>query len=203
MLKRKMLSHDRYTDYTPELYAKHGIMTYLCRRPSDKKLIPEISRIKGKSILDVGLGTGDYTRLLLANNKVVGVDQNPHLCRLPITVHKGDATELSSLVGQEKFDIVLSTWTTDYLNRGKLQQFFCESKKVLKDGGKLMTTVIRLNGWGLIYLFLARFVRGVDKHACSTRGVIKMLRKAGFNEIDIVNLNSWLGVPWAYLVIAE
>jgi len=197
-----MKNYERYTTYTPDSYEKQGIMTYLCRIPSDKKIIPVLSQIKGKSILDVGMGTGDYTRLLIDDNEVVGVDQNPHLCQLNIKVHKGDATDLSTLVGGEKFDIVLSTWMTDYLSGEKLQKFFCEARKVLKNGGQLITTTIRPNGWGLVYLLLARHWRGVDKHGCAKRHVVKKLRKAGFNEIKMINLNSWLGIPWACLVIA-
>lgn len=195
--------YNRYLNYTPESYEKQGIMTWLCRMPADRKLVPAISQIKGKHILDVGLGTGDYTRLVLDNNTVVGVDQNPHLCRLPIKVYKGDATELSKLVGGEKFDVVLSTWMTDYFDGEKLQQFFNEVKLVLKDGGSLMTTTIRPNGWGLIYLFLARYWRRVDKHGCSKKRVVEKLKKAGFNDIQLINLNSWLGIPWACLVIAK
>ena len=197
------IGHNRYVNYTHESYEKQGIMTWLCRMPADRKLVPAISQIKGKHILDVGLGTGDYTRLLLDNNTVVGVDQNPHLCKLAAKVHKGDATELSKLVGGEKFDIVLSTWMTDYFDGEKLQQFFNEAKKVLKDGGTLMTTTIRLNGWGLIYLFLARYWRRVDKHGCAKSKVIAKLRQAGFTDIELINLNSWLGIPWACLVIAK
>jgi ubiquinone/menaquinone biosynthesis C-methylase UbiE len=197
------IGHNRYLNYTPESYEKQGIMTWLCRMPADRKLVPAVAQIKGKHVLDVGLGTGDYTRLLLDNNTVVGIDQNPHLCRLPIKVFKGDATELSKLVGNEKFDVVLSTWMTDYFNGEKLQQFFNEAKKILKTGGTLMTTTIRPNGWGLIYLFLARYWRRVDKHGCAKKHVVEKLKKAGFNDIQLINLNSWLGVPWACLVIAK
>lgn len=204
MAVRQMQGPERYRTYTTQSYEeKRGIMMYLCRMPSDKKIIPVLSQIKGKSILDVGLGTGRYTKILLTDNYVVGVDRNPHLCQLPIKVYNGDATELSALVGGQKFDIVLSTWMTDYLDGQKLQQFFCEAKKVLKDGGQLITTTIRASGWGLVYLFLARYFRGVDKHGCSKRRVVEKLRKAGFGEIEMINLSSWLGIPWACLVIAK
>jgi ubiquinone/menaquinone biosynthesis C-methylase UbiE len=202
MTERHKQSHERYVNWTPEAYEKQGIMTYLCRMPADRKLIPAISQIKGKSILDVGLGTGDYTRLLINDNKIVGVDQNPHLCQLNVKVLKGDATQLSALVGGEKFDVVLSTWMTDYLNGENLQKFFCEAKKVLKEGGRLMTTTIRPNGWGLVYLLLARYWRGTDKNGCAKKRVIEKLKIAGFNDIQLINLNSWLGIPWACLVIA-
>jgi ubiquinone/menaquinone biosynthesis C-methylase UbiE len=203
MTEKQMQSHERYVNWTPEAYEKQGIMTYLCRMPADRKLVPAISQIKGKSILDVGIGTGDYTRLLINDNKIVGVDQNPHLCQLNVKVLKGDATQLSVLVGGEKFDVVLSTWMTDYLNGENMQKFFCEAKKVLKEGGRLMTTTIRPNGWGLVYLFLARYWRGTDKYGCAKKRVVEKLKKAGFNEIQLINLNSWVGIPWACLVIAK
>jgi ubiquinone/menaquinone biosynthesis C-methylase UbiE len=203
MMAKQAQNYERYKNWTPESYEKQGIMTYICRMPADRKILPVLSQIKGKSILDVGLGTGDYTRLLIGDNQVVGVDQNPHLCRLNVKVHKGDATQLSSLVGGEKFDIVLSTWMTDYFNGEKLQAFFCEAKKVLKDGGQLITTTIRPTGWGLVYLVLARYWRGTDKHACAKKRVAQMLTNAGFNDIEMINLNSWLGIPWACLVIAK
>jgi ubiquinone/menaquinone biosynthesis C-methylase UbiE len=207
MTARKAQNYERYINFTSESYEKQGvkqeIMTYLCRIPSDKKILPVLSQIKGKSILDVGLGTGDYTRLLLKDNHVTGVDQNPHLCRLNIKVHKGDASQLSALVAGEKFDIVLSTWMTDYLNDENLQKFFCEAKKVLKDGGRLITTTIRPGGLGLVYLLLARYWRGVDKFGCAKKRVAEKLKTAGFTDIEMINLNSWLGVPWACLVIAK
>ncbi|MBN2019734.1 MAG: class I SAM-dependent methyltransferase [Sedimentisphaerales bacterium] len=202
-MAKQAQNYERYKSWTAESYEKQGIMTYLCRMPADRKILPVLSRIKDKSVLDVGLGTGDYTRLLIDDNRIVGVDQNPHLCRLNVKVHKGDATQLSTLVGGEKFDIVLSTWMTDYLNDEKLQSFFCEAKKVLKEDGQLLTTTIRPNGWGLVYLVLARYWRGTDKHACAKKRVADMLKNAGFNDIEILNLNSWLGIPWACLVIAK
>ena len=199
----KKLSYDRYTDWTPERYEKQGVMVWLCRKPSDKKILPVLAQLKNKSILDVGLGTGDYTRLFLADNRVVGVDQNPHLCRLNIKVLKGDATQLSSLVADEKFDVVLSTWMTDYFNAENLQKFFNEAKKVLKPGGQLITTTIRFSGLALIYLFLARYWRRADKHGYPKKRVAQMLKNAGFSDIEMINLSSWLGIPWACLVIAK
>jgi len=90
-------------------------MDYLVRIPSDKKLLPLISQIKGKRIPDVGPGTGRCTRLLLKDNEVVGIDRNPHLCRLPIKVHQGDATQFAQLVETHSFDTVFSTWMTECL----------------------------------------------------------------------------------------
>jgi ubiquinone/menaquinone biosynthesis C-methylase UbiE len=197
-----MENYDRYKTATAESFNKKDIMKYLVRIPSDKRLIPLIGRIKGKKILDVGLGAGCYTKLLLKDNEVVGVDPNPHLCRLPIKVHKGDATQLAELVGAEKFDVVFSTWMTEYLDGQQLQKFFNEAGKTLKDNGKLVTTIISKHGLGLLYVTAAKVIRGIDKYNYAKKEVIVMLKEAGFADIEIINLNSWLYVSWAYLVVA-
>jgi ubiquinone/menaquinone biosynthesis C-methylase UbiE len=136
-----MANYDRYKAETAESYEKRCLMDYLVRIPSDKKLVPIISQIKGKKILDVGPGTGRYTSLLLKDNEVVGIDQNPHLCRLPIKVHQGDATQLAQLVEAHSFDMVFSTWMTEYLNPQQLITFFRQAKIAIKQGGELVTNI--------------------------------------------------------------
>jgi ubiquinone/menaquinone biosynthesis C-methylase UbiE len=198
-----MENYDRYKTVTPESFDKKSVMDYLVRIPSDRRLVPLISQIKDKKILDVGPGTGWYTKLLLKDNVVVGVDRNPHLCQLPIKVHKGDATQLAGLVGDDRFDVVLSTWMTEYLSAQQLQQFFNEARKVLKDDGRLMTTIISKCGFGFLYVTAAKIIRGIDKYNYTSKRVTDMLKEAGFVDIEIVNLNSWLYAPWAYLVVAR
>ena len=197
-----MIGHERYKSMTANQYDKKTFMYYLCRKPADRNLIPVICNIENKKVLDVGLGTGAYTKLILEKNKVVGVDQNPHLCKLPIKVLHGDATELSSLVADEKFDVVLSTWMTDYLNPEKLKKFFAEAKAVLSEGGKFMATVPNTYGFGLIYVTAARLIRKVNKYTYSKKQTKKLLMEQGFENIEFINLNSWF-FPWAYLVIAS
>jgi SAM-dependent methyltransferase len=178
-------------------------MDYLVRIPSDKKLIPLIAGIKGKKILDVGLGTGRYTRLLLNDNKVIGVDQNPHLCQLPIKIHQGDATQLAELAGDEKFDVVFSTWLTEYLNPEQLSGFFRQAKTVLTNKGQLISTVISKHGFGFLYITAAKLLKDISKYNYDEHQVRNKLREAGFTDVSIVNLSSWLSIPWAYLVVAQ
>jgi len=201
----KMKNYERYINTTAEEYQKENektLMYYLFRIPSNKILLPLIDNIKGKKVLDVGLGTGWYTKLLFKDNNVIGIDRNPHLCSLPIKVHQGDATQLCELAGDEKFDVVFSTWMTEYLNEGQLQQFFSEAKKTLKDNGRLMTTVISKCGFGFLYITAAKTIRGIVKYNYSRKQVLDMLREAGFADIKIINLSSWLYIPWAYVVVA-
>jgi SAM-dependent methyltransferase len=202
-----MENYDRYKTVTAESCEKKGIAHYimynLLRVPSDGRIIPLISQLKGQRILDVGLGAGLYTRLLLKDNEVVGVDRNPHLCRLPIKVFHGDATQLVELVGAESFDVVFSTWMTEYLNPEQLSGFFRQAKLVLKENGKLMSTVISKHGFGFLYTTAAKLLRGISKYNYDKPQVCDKLREAGFTDVSIVNLRSWLGIPWAYLVVAK
>jgi SAM-dependent methyltransferase len=197
-----MENYDRYKTATAQSYEKKSVMDYFVRIPSNKTLVPLIDNIKGKKVLDVGLGTGWYTKLLLKNNSVVGIDRNPHLCSLPIKVYQGDATQLCELAGDEKFDVVFSTWMTEYLDERQLQQFFSEAKKTLKDNGRLITTVISKGGFGFLYIAAARTIRGIVKYNYSRKQVLDMLKESGFADIEIINLNSWLYIPWAYVVVA-
>ncbi|MFH1614697.1 MAG: class I SAM-dependent methyltransferase [Planctomycetota bacterium] len=198
-----MKNYERYSNVTSRQYDKKSVMYYLCGVPSYRKIYPLISNLKGKNILEVGLGTGFYTKILLKNNMVIGVDVNPHLCQLPIRLYKGSATELSRLVGDERFDLVFSILMTEYLADDELQAFFVESRKVLNKDGRLITTVISSHGMGFAYIFLAKTLKGISKYCYKRKAIIEKLTAAGFDRIEILRLNSWLGVPWAYLAIAQ
>lgn len=196
-------NYERYQNMTANLYEKKGIMFYLCQILSDKKIIPLISKIENKKILDVGLGTGYYTKILIEKNKVIGIDQNPHLCRLSIPLHKGDATQLSKIVGDEKFDVVFSTWMTEYLNPEQLSAFLSEAKKVLNKQGIFMSTFISNYCFGYAYVKFAKILKNIDKYYYGKKQVLGLLSRTGFKDIEIINLNSWLKIPWAYMVIAK
>ena len=200
-----MKNYDRYAETTEiaTQTSKKSVMSHLCRIPSDKKLIPLLSQITGKKILDVGLGSGYYTKILIKNNSVIGLDPNPHLCKLPIKIHKGLATELEKLVEDEKYDLVVSTWMTEYLNGAELETFFKQSKKALYDNGRLITTIISKQGLGFLYIFLARVIKSIDKYNYTQRQTIEKLKTAGYTNIKIIKLTGRLCIPWAYLVIAE
>jgi ubiquinone/menaquinone biosynthesis C-methylase UbiE len=198
-----MANYDRYKAETAESYEKRCLMDYLARIPSDKKLLPLIAQIKGKKILDVGPGTGRYTKVLLNDNEVVGIDRNPHLCRLPIKVLQADATHFVGLVEAHSFDMVFSTWMTEYLNPEQLSTFFQQARIAIKQGGELVTTVVSKHGLGFLYITAAGLLRGVSKYNYSKSQVSDKLQEAGFKEISIINLNSWLGIPWAYFVTAK
>lgn len=193
---------ERYKNILPKDYDKRGISYFIFRLPSDKKIMPIIHQIKRKKICDVGCGTGYYTKILAKNNYVIGIEKNPHLSRhLKIKVIEGNAVDFSKKL-KEKFDIVFSTWMTEYLKKDDLLLFLKESLKVLKPRGKIITTIISDTGLGKLYTFLAKKIKKIDKYCYSSKDVIKFLAKAKFKNIEIIKLNSWFSIPWAFLVIA-
>ena len=196
-------NYDRYKTLTSKDCDKKTLMYYLCRVPSDRRIVPLVSEIRDKRVLDVGLGSGHYTKVFMEQNEVVGVDRNPHLCKLPIKVYCGDATELSSLVGEKRFDVVIATWLTEYLTTDQLEKFFSESKTVLRNNGELMTTVISTGGMGFLYIKLAKIVRGIDKYNYTKSVIVQKIKEAGFADVEIIDLDSWFGFPWAYMVVAR
>ena len=92
---------------------------------------------------------------------------------------------------------------TEYLNPTQLKQFFHAAKKVLTNKGQLMTTIISQFGFGSLYITVAKRIRHIDKYNYAKNEVVNLLTQAGFTDISIVDLNSWLYVPWAYLVVAR
>ena len=200
-----MGGHERYNNIDAETYEKKTLMYGLCRITSDKVLVPALEAIADCRVLDVGLGTGLYTRILLRNGcEVVGVDQHPHLCTVPVTVHKGDATTLREAVGENAtFDAVVSTWMTDYLSPDAMAGFFREAHAVLRDGGTFYTTVVRRCPVSRLYITAAKRIRGVSKFCYTAEEIEAMATGAGFDSVRLVPLDALLGMRWAFLVVAQ
>jgi len=201
----KMENYERYKNINSKKYEKKGIMYYLCRKPSDNKIFPIINNIKDKKVLEVGIGTGYYTKILLKNKcNVTGVDINPHLGKkLGIKIIKAKADNFSKNLKKEKFDIVSSFWMTEYLNEKQLEDFLKESRKVLKKDGKLITTIITNKGLGWLYIFLAKRLKNINKYNYSKKQIANYLKNQELNSVHIIKLNSWLSIPWAFLVVTK
>ena len=88
------------------------------------------------------------------------------------------------------------------MNAEQVQKFFAEAKTVLTKGGKLMVTFPNTYGFGFFYVRAAKLLKGVNKYTYRKKDVTEMLGKAGFKDIEFINLNSWC-FPWAYMVTAE
>lgn len=195
-------NYDRYKNIDSKKYNKFSIQKLLWRKPSDKIIIPEIKKIKNLDILDVGIGTAWYAKVFLSqNNKITGVDINPHLCEENIEIIKAKATDFASKI-LEKKEMVFSSWTSEYLSPDDFLQFLNECKKVLKPRGILQFTIIANKAWGSFYIKAAK-LKGIIKYNYSKKEIEKMLVEKSFSVKKILNLNSYGKIPWAYYFECE
>lgn len=197
-----MKNYERYKVQPNSPKLERVLSSILWRSPSDRKIIPLINQVHQKRVLDVGCGRGEYAEIFLrADNDVIGIDKNPERCTLGIVVINADAAEYTSAFtpSDEKFDIIFSAWLTEYLNEGSLKGFILSAQKMLKQGGSFIFTVINKKGWGNFYVGLAKKIRKIDKYAYKNEDVMEFLSAAGFNDIKLTPLNSWMGIPWANL----
>lgn len=151
-----------------------------------------LSELRNLRILDVGIGTAPYGKLLLDNgNKLTGVDQNPHLCKLPIKVRKADATDLKGT-----FDVVIAIWLSEYLSPMQMGVFLQQASKV---ADRIILTVIPKTFLGWLYIFLAK-VKRIRKYNHSLIQSMSQMRAVGFSDIAVERLPDAFGMPWAYLL---
>lgn len=122
--------------------------SYTIEWPCIQQLLPDL---RGKTILDVGCGTGIFTFLLeqYFPAEVTGIDLSAGMLEIARAKARerrsharflqGDAGHLTELV-QGQFDLVFSSTTTHYLP--DLTGFFRELRQALKPGGCCILSVI-------------------------------------------------------------
>jgi len=200
-----MKGYDRYYNLDSSQYdKKRSISNFLMKSMGDRAILPIIQCLSNKKILEVGLGTGNYTKILLElKNDVTGVDINPDLGKnLPIKIFKSKADEFSLLFFQEKFDVVCSFWMIDYLNKSELEGFVKESTKVLSEKGIFLSTIPRNAGWGKLHIVLSG-LKGFRKYGYSKNEIEEILKKEKFSKYRIISMQGRLGLPFAWFVVAN
>ena len=193
-----MSNYDRYRYYTESQYEKKGLSYYFMKKQADKRLLPYVTHIRKKRVLEVGPGYGYYTKYLLKNdNHVSGLDINPELgANIGIKIVKGRADQLQDKI-QDKYDRILSFFMTEYLDEIQMGEFMRQSIKLLDSEGIFATTVIVNKGLGWIYITLAR-LKGIKKYCYSSKQVRNMIG-AG-KAVRMIPLNTIFNVPFAVLV---
>lgn len=176
-----MDAHLRYNSTQPEQYEKPTIVSRLIGKKSMSVIEPFLSNLKGKTIIEVGCGTGLYTKHICDKNRVICVDLYPHLFNIPkVTIIKGSCTELHNLTDAElNPSYIAGIWMTEYLSPGEILAFFESAKKVLSTDGRLVLTFVSKGFWGKCYIFGAR-LKGLKKFNYSGAAVELLCKKTGF-----------------------
>lgn len=193
-----MSNYDRYRYYTESQYEKKGLSYYFMKKQADKRLLPYVTHIRKKRVLEVGPGYGYYTKYLLKNdNHVSGLDINPELgANIGIKIVKGRADQLQDKI-QDKYDRILSFFMTEYLDEIQMGEFMRQSIKVLDSEGIFATTVIVNKGLGWIYITLA-CLKGIKKYCYSSKQIRNMIGEG--KAVRMIPLNTIFNIPFAVLV---
>lgn len=96
--------------------------------------------LKGKKVLDVGCGSGRYTKILLKSGaEVWGIDASQKMIEIAKQDVKGAQFSVCSAEKTKFksgfFDVIFSGLVLEYLDRSK---FFREANRILKNGGVLL-----------------------------------------------------------------
>lgn len=196
-----MKNHERYRGETGFSKVETFLSNVLWRIPSDRNIMPVLCDLKGIRVCEIGCGDGWYTRKLLSNgNDVLAIDQNADMFDVNFKIFKANAVDFLRVIGKRRCDVVFSAWLSEYLDKCQLDGFLGQSYAVLRENGKFISTFICKRGWGNIYVSLAKRLRGIHKYSYSSEYLASRLNTAGFKDIEIENLPSWFGIPWAMLV---
>jgi SAM-dependent methyltransferase len=128
--------------YYDEIYASMG-KNYPKESDKTHRLIQKYSSTKGKSLLDVGCGTGHHAGILGRNYQVEGLDLDPNILTVArrkypeIRFHKGDMVNFRL---NRKFDAVVCLFSSiGYVRtKSRLEQSIRNMAQHLLPGGVLL-----------------------------------------------------------------
>lgn len=197
------MNYDRYNALTEKKYNRKKLSFYLMRKPLNKILIPYVTDICGKKVLEVGIGFGYYTKYYLNNdNKVKGLDINSQLGKnIGVEIAQGLANQLIYIF-KEKFDYIISFFMTEYLSYQEMREFVEQGVVLLNKGGKFATTIILNKGLGRWYIICAR-IKGIKKYNYTMREIKSLIPDEPNLKHQITPLNSILKIPFAILLEIE
>lgn len=156
---------------------------------SDYKWIDEwSSKIEGKSVLELGAGSGiDTRRLKLYSSTLISGDLKP----VNDTVIKIDHSQALAFES-DQFDVVVASLTLHYFEWQKTEEIVEEIRRVLKSGGLL---ICRVNSELDVNYGAEGFPR-VEPGLYQVSGQLKRF----FSEADIHRL--WTD-PWTVFALAQ
>jgi ubiquinone/menaquinone biosynthesis C-methylase UbiE len=149
-------------------------------------LLRLIGRPSGIPILDIGCGTGHFSRSLAEGNRLIGADISLEMASYART--KGLATVQSSgrklPFGPESFALVIANNVIQSFREGG--PFVREAARVLRPGGRLILSAT--NGQNLAMTFLRRLERRKYRHlgSYSAAALRRLIREAGLEAASLL-----------------
>lgn len=177
-------NYERYNQLDAVSYEKKTLLSILIGEKCGKIIGELISGIKNRKILELGCGTGRYTKIYYEDNDIKCIDINPHLFELGnVPVIKGNVTELDNLLGKdERFDYITSFWMSEYLTEKELTQTLTLSAKFLNPNGLIIFTFISNGLIGRLYIAGAK-IKGIPKYKYSNDKIYKIAGNAGLEIV--------------------
>lgn len=137
-----------YTEENSSKWEQSSLPDFLAR----EYVVKEIKKLsnKNKVLLDLGCGTGRWTKRFSKNyKKTIGIDYSEEMIKLSkknlrgnINYILGDMYNLHNLVGNEKFDVIVSLFSLQYSkNVNELSNLFKKVLLVLKRRGHFIFAV--------------------------------------------------------------
>ncbi|MHA1718034.1 MAG: class I SAM-dependent methyltransferase [Promethearchaeota archaeon] len=129
-------------------------------------VLNELNDAKGKSVLDVGCGTGYFSEILYRKGAhVIGLDSSEKMIEIAKTRNpeikyvNGEAENLSEYIKyiNKKFDyVIIVMFFCCVDNRSNFEKIFNEVKKVLKENGKIIIIDYHPKGYKNLDTFLLK-----------------------------------------------
>jgi len=127
-----------------------GIIASQCNFIFRRYVFERVINIRGKTILDIGCGTGNATDFLLRENALYGMDISRKL--LQHAARKGFRVINHSVANgipfeDAFFDATLLLGVAPYFDENRLNSIFCEIRRVTKRKGKVFISTPVLGGF--------------------------------------------------------
>jgi ubiquinone/menaquinone biosynthesis C-methylase UbiE len=124
---------------TPTGYGINRILAGPTTRRLERLIGETVSQTPGRSVLDIGCGTGDYSPMLVGAGSYVGVDINPayvESARARFPQAQFETMNAAFLdFSAARFDEVISVATTHHLNDKEVAAMTREALRVVRPGG--------------------------------------------------------------------
>jgi ubiquinone/menaquinone biosynthesis C-methylase UbiE len=187
---------------SPRLYDLLGHLFFAGRRPSVFRRLAELSGARaGDRVLDVGCGTGYFTRILVravgSEGAALGIDPSAQsltrarrLNRLP-NCSFSDGVAESLVLADGSYDVVVTSLMIHHLPEEHRMRAVEEMFRVLRPGGRVLVADFRPPASALA----RRLIHGVTSPAMEhnpVRLLEAMLRDAGFEQVEVGDVRPWI-----------